>query len=58
VPIGHLQPASMDVDAVLDTIGLFALVVALVEVASLFLLNRIAHHLEPWPPDSFERSAS
>jgi len=55
VPVGSLRPTSGEVDSVLDTIGLFALVVAVVEVATLFVLHRMAHHLEPWPPERVER---
>ena len=57
VPMGYFQPTGEEIEAVLDTIGRFALVVAAVEVIGLLLLNRVAHHLDPWPPDSLERVA-
>lgn len=50
VPVGALRPDLTQVDAVLDAIGLFALVVAMVEVTALLVLHRVAQHFEPWPP--------
>jgi hypothetical protein len=49
---------SYEIEAMLDTVALFALLVAALQVISLLTLYRIAHHLEPWPPRSFEASSS
>ena len=54
---GGRPVGTFHIEAVLDTIGVFALLVALVQVASIFILNRLTHHLEPWPPKPVEGAA-
>ena len=50
VPVDPRPVGAPDVDAVLDAIGLFTVLVAGVQLIGLATLDRIAHHLEPWPP--------
>jgi hypothetical protein len=51
VPFAGLSPVGPgEVDDVLDTVALFALLVAVVQVGGYTLLHRVAGHLEPWPP--------
>ncbi len=39
-----------DLEGALDKVALFALLVALVQVAAHVAVHRVAGHLEPWPP--------
>lgn len=47
-----------DIEGVLDTIALFAVLVAAIQLASLLILHRVAGNLEPWPPSVAESMAS
>jgi hypothetical protein len=51
VPSSGVSPVAPGaVEAVLDAVAAFALLVALALVVGHLLLYRVAHHLEPWPP--------
>lgn len=51
VPFDGVGPAtSSQVENVLDSIGLFLVLVAAVQLVTVRALHRVAHSLEPWPP--------
>ena len=50
LPLTGGSPTGSHVEQVLDTVALFALLVAVIQVAGYMLLHRVAGHLEPWPP--------
>lgn len=47
---GESTVRAAEVESALDTVAVFALLVALVQVVAYLVLYRVAHHLEPWPP--------
>jgi hypothetical protein len=49
--------ASYAVESALDLIGLFALLVAALQLLSIWAIHRVAHHLEPWPPAASSAAA-
>ena len=55
---GTRSVGPLQVEAMMDSIALFAVLVAVVQLSSLAMLHRLAHHLEPWPPRSTELSTS
>jgi hypothetical protein len=51
VPAAGASPVRAgEIDATLDTVAAFAVLVAVVQVVTHLVLYRVAHHLEPWPP--------
>lgn len=51
VPLTGASPVpARHVEEVFDSVALFAVLVAVVQVAGYMLLHRVAAHLEPWPP--------
>lgn len=43
-------PTSSQVENTLDSVGLFLVLVAVVQLVTLRALHRVAYSLEPWPP--------
>lgn len=41
------------IDNLLETLGIFAVLVAIVLMLSLYAIRRVAQRLQPWPPSSF-----
>lgn len=55
VPLdGTGRVTSYQIESAFDTVALFAVLVATVQVVNLLALHRAASHLESWPPTSAE----
>ena len=49
-PVGDAASEGIAFESLLDTIGLFAVLVFVVQLTRLMTLNHVASALEPWPP--------
>ena len=53
-PVGGGGPVAAQIESLLDTIALFALLAVITELFRLTTLHRVAEALEPWPPQVVE----
>ena len=49
----RVEAARAQIDNLLETLGIFAVLVAITLMFILYAIRRVSHRLQPWPPSSF-----